>query len=91
MPRYWMMRVDHWNAGALLWTELQAGRLRQGWGYRADQDLVVLETKKKSGVALTEHQTRTWRGNRRMLPSQTDGIAQGDVIMDEHYPCESSR
>lgn len=81
-----MMRVDHREARDFLWGELQAGRLRQGWGYQQDQDLTVIAGRKREGTALSPAQQDTWRGNRRMLPSEDDSIQVGDIILVPHLP-----
>ena len=88
MPRYWVMRVDHRDAKDFLWQELTAGRLRQGWGYQADQDLEVIARKKAAGAQVNDHQHATWRGNRRMLPSEPDSIQRGDIILVPHLPTD---
>lgn len=38
----WMMRTDRTN-DEWLWSEVQAERLRQGWGYAPTQELPLLE------------------------------------------------
>ena len=86
MPRYWIMRVDHREAKDFLWSELKAGRLRQGWGYREDQNLETLAARKKKDTAITDEQQDTWRGNRRMLGSEPDSIQVGDVVLVPHLP-----
>jgi hypothetical protein len=86
MARYWAMRVDHREASAFLWSELNEGRLRQGWGYRDDQNLETIAARKAKGGQLGDHQRDTWRGNRRMLGSEPDSIAKGDLILVPHMP-----
>jgi hypothetical protein len=86
MPRYWIMRVDHREAKNFLWNELKAGRLRQGWGYREDQNLDTIAARKKKGAALTDEQQDTWRGNRRMLGSEPDSIQKDDIVLVPHLP-----
>lgn len=86
MARYWVMRVDHGNAVDFLWKELRAGRLRQGWGYQADQDLHTIAARKAKGAGLSDPQQDCWRGNRRMLPAEPDSIQPDDVILVPHLP-----
>jgi hypothetical protein len=84
MCRYWVMRTSRQNAD-FLWGELQQGRLRQGWGYQADQDLRVIAQAIGQGQQLNDDQRRAWR-NRRMLQSRPDGIQMQDVIIVPHLP-----
>lgn len=86
MPRYWVMRVDHREARDFLWSELQDGRLRQGWGYHEDQNLETIATLKAKGKQLSDPQRDTWPGNRRMLGSEPDSIAEGDLLLVPHLP-----
>jgi hypothetical protein len=84
--RYWVMRVDHKNARAFIWAELKAGRLRQGWGYQSDQDIGIIAARRKKGAKLSEEQRDAWRGNRRMLPSESDSIQHDDIVLVPHVP-----
>jgi hypothetical protein len=86
MQRYWIMRVDHREAKNFLWSELKAGRLRQGWGYREDQNLEAIAARRKKSAAITDEQQDAWRGNRRMLGSEPDSIQDGDIILVPHLP-----
>ncbi|MDC0750004.1 restriction endonuclease [Polyangium mundeleinium] len=86
MPRYWVMRVDHRGAKDFLWNELKAGRLRQGWGYREDQNLETIAARKRKDAGITDEQQAAWRGNRRMLGAEPDSIQKGDVILVAHLP-----
>ena len=83
MPRYWALRTDR---RAFFWRELQAGRLRQGWGYRPELDLENLELLRRRGVKLRKYQQDAWRGNRRLLPSQPDSMQTGDIAVLLHLP-----
>lgn len=85
MPNYWVMRVDHEENTAFLWKELRDGRLRQGWGWDTEQDLRRIEQRLESGP-LTEAQQKCWRGNRRLLDTQPDGIQHGDLVLTPHLP-----
>jgi hypothetical protein len=85
--RYWVMRTDRGNR-PVLWAELTAGRLRQGWGWADDQDLRELRRVALSGGTWTETQ-RAARRNRRMLSSEENGIQIGDLIVIPHMPAEN--
>jgi len=85
MARYWVVKTDRNNTD-FIWSELQAGRLRQGWGYRADQDLKVIQELREKGSPLNGHQKRCWRGNRRMLKSEPNSVSEGDVVLTPHVP-----
>jgi hypothetical protein len=86
MTRYWAMRTDTRHNTDWLWRELSAGRLRQGWGYRDDQDLHVIARIRASGGRLSDHQRVTWRGNRRLVPTERDAVRSGDMIVLPHLP-----
>lgn len=85
MTRYWALRTDQ-SRRSFIWSELQAGRLRQGWGYRPDMDLEHLAEIRRRGGTLTGHQQDAWRGNRRLLPSQPDSMHVGDIVVFLHVP-----
>jgi len=48
MTRYWVIRTDK-KFTEFIWSELKQGRLRQGWGWRDDQDLRLLRFAKLTG------------------------------------------
>jgi hypothetical protein len=85
MPHYWALRTDQARRD-FIWRELRAGRLRQGWGYRDDLDLVHLAELRRKGVRLPEYQQDAWRGNRRLLPTQPGGMQVGDLVVFLHLP-----
>ncbi len=85
MPRYWVMRTDP-NNRAFLWDELNHGRLRQGWGYREDQDLRHIAPLVRDAQQLNDDQRLTWRGNRRLLDTEPDGIRANDIIVVPNLP-----
>ena len=66
MPRYWVMRTDR-SRKAELWREVEAGRLRQGWGWLPEQDLELMADLRRSGRPLSEAQRD--RGAGRPTPS----------------------
>lgn len=71
-PRYWAFRADK-RYLKQLHSELQQGRLRQGWGWLPEQNLELLERKDKSFI------DRGARRNRRMLEVRKD-----DMILIPH-------
>lgn len=85
MTRYWALRTDQ-SRRPFFWSELQAGRLRQGWGYQPDLDLEHLADLRRRGVRLPKFQQDAWRGNRRLLPSQPDSMQVGDIVVFLHLP-----
>jgi hypothetical protein len=85
MVRYWALRTDQARRD-FIWGELQAGRLRQGWGYLPDLDLEHLAELKRRGVRLPKYQQDAWRGNRRLLPSQPGSMQVGDIVVFLHVP-----
>ena len=85
MTRCWALRTDQ-QRRTFFWSELQAGRLRQGWGYRPDLDLAHLADLRRRGVRLPKYQQDAWRGNRRLLPSQPDAMQVGDIVVFLHLP-----
>lgn len=82
--RYWAMRTDKYNR-KLLWKELEAGHLRQGWGYDPSQDLRVVVSAAGAGRPLTNIQEQTKR-HWKMLTSQPGGIKPGDWILAPNLP-----
>jgi hypothetical protein len=85
MTRYWALRTDQ-ERRPFFWSELQAGRLRQGWGYRPDLNLENLAAIRRRGGRLAKYQQDAWRGNRRLLPSQPDSMQVGDIVVFLHLP-----
>lgn len=86
MSRYWAIRTDTNNNTDYIWHELVAGRLRQGWGRRPEEDLYVLGDLKRQRIALDPEQRQTWRGNRRLLPTERDAVRPGDLVVAPHLP-----
>jgi len=80
----WMMRTDRTNAG-WLWSEVLAGRLRQGWGYQPGQDLVHLRDRRERGEPMSRDDDWAWP-NRRMLSDEPDGMQIGDLVFAPHLP-----
>ena len=87
MTRFWFQRTERTWA-SLLTEELEAGRLRQGWGYLPEQDLRIISAAREQGLPLSEDQRQCWKGNRRLLPTEPDGVQLGDYIITPHLPRE---
>jgi len=62
--------------------ELNAGRLRQGWGYLPNLDLRKIAAKIASGQALRPEETATWTRCSPMF----SGIDPGDLIAVKNVP-----
>ncbi|RZJ86346.1 MAG: hypothetical protein EOO60_13550 [Hymenobacter sp.] len=86
MNNYWIMRTDRRTdeIREFIWQELQQGRLRQGWAWKDEQSLTVIDS--MANTDMTNEQKESWRGNRRMLQSHGDGIKPGDIILVPHVP-----
>lgn len=85
MTRYWAMRTDPARR-PFIWRELQAGRLRRGWGYRPDLNLENLAELRRAGKKLPKYQQDAWRGNRRRLQTELDSMQTGDIVVLLHLP-----
>lgn len=85
MPRrYLVFRTDR-TQREFIFREIDQGRLRQGWGWKNDHDLRLLERQLRAGKQLTEEDARVWR-NRRMLDTESDGMRRGDVVLIPNMP-----
>ena len=82
----WMMRTDRNNA-EWLWSEVQEGRLRQGWGYAPAQELTLLRNRRERGEPMSRDDDWAWP-NRRMLSDEPDGMQIGDLVLLPHLPRE---
>ena len=80
----WMMRTDRTNTG-WLWGEVMSGRLRQGWGYQAKQELTLLRHRREHGEPMDRDDDWAWP-NRRMLSDEPDGMQIGDLVFTPHLP-----
>jgi hypothetical protein len=85
VTRHWVIRTDKAKT-KYIWSELEAGRLRQGWGYRADQDLNLLRSLRERSEPMSSDQQASWRGNRRLSDSEPDGVRVGDFVLVPHVP-----
>ena len=82
--RYWAMRTSD-KYRDFIWAEATMGRLRQGWGWVAEQDLRRIADSLASGLDLTDGQRIAWRA-RRMLDTEPDGMQVGDLIVTQNLP-----
>jgi hypothetical protein len=82
----WMMRTNREMAD-WLFTEVNAGRLHQGWGSNPDRDLRLLRAKRERGEPFDDDDELAW-DNRRMLPDEPDGMRVGDLVLTPHLPRE---
>jgi hypothetical protein len=86
MRHSWCIRTDTQHNRLYVWAELRAGRLRQGWGRRPEEDLERIAALRAARAPLDLGQHQTWRGNRRLLESEPDGIGPGDLAVLPHLP-----
>lgn len=80
----WMMRTDR-NIADWIWNEVEAGRLRQGWGYQPKQELNLLRERRQRGEPMDRDDDWAWP-NRRMLSDEPDGMQIGDLVLAPHLP-----
>jgi hypothetical protein len=89
VTRYWVIRTDKAKTEYVA-GELAHGRLRQGWGWTGEQDLRAIAADSQAGKSLNDAQKSTWRGNRRLLDSEPDGVRMGDLVLLPHQPSHGS-
>jgi hypothetical protein len=86
--RYWAIRTDR-NNKKLLLGELHAGRLRQGWGSDASQDLRLIQEEIVRGgkwwARLTETQKQALP-QLKMLAASEGGVQVGDWVLTPNLP-----
>lgn len=80
----WMMRTNQDLAG-WIWSEVVAGRLRQGWGYQPKQELSLLRDRRERGEPMDRDDDWAWP-NRRMLFDEPHGMQIGDLVLVPHLP-----
>lgn len=78
---YWASRIDE-NARDYFWDELQAGRLRQGWGYDPEQDLRKVREKTWEEQSPVERETE----RQRHMLGKNGGWQIGDIILVPKVP-----
>lgn len=88
MKKYWAIRTDRDNM-ELLFSELQAGHLRQGWGYDQKQDLNVIWAEKERGGEWWKRLDSSQEAalpNMHMLGKGEEDIRLGDIILLPNLP-----
>lgn len=85
MTNYWAMRTDKTKVD-FIFKELKEGRLRQGWGWREDLNLNLIQEIFEKGKSLNEYQKKVWRKQKKMHPKVDDGIQKGDYIILPNLP-----
>ena len=86
--RFWAIRTDKDNS-AVLFAELQEGRLRQGWGYDASQDLRLLQAEIDKGGSWWDRLKEVQKESLpqlRMLSKSEDSIQLKDIIIIPNLP-----
>lgn len=86
--RYWAIRTDR-DYQSLLFSELQNGRLRQGWGYDPNQDLRLIQAEIVKGGTWWERLSEIQKEvlpHLRMLSSTEDSVQLGDRILVPNLP-----
>lgn len=88
MPRYWVIRTDVNHVDDVIVPSLQAGELRQGWGWREDQDLDVIGpiVSERGRGPLNDSQKATWRRVQRFWPQHWEPVREGDRILLPKVP-----
>ncbi len=68
-PSCWVIRTDRRYAETLIGPELEAGVLRQGWGWDLSHDLrAIRKVLDHNPESLDDGQWEAWSHNRRLLP-----------------------
>ncbi len=84
MTQYAVIRTSK-DERKWIWSELEEGRLRQGWGWLPEQDLHLIFEKRRRGEDLSNEEKAAWR-NRRMLGTTWNGLEVGDVVLAPNLP-----
>lgn len=77
----WFWNIDR-PSREFFAKELEAGRLRQGWGYDPRLDLRKLREKRERGEDLTQKEEAAWERCRPML----DSVEEGDYVAVKNVP-----
>lgn len=80
-PKYWASRIDD-SKKDYVWSEVNAGRLRQGWGYSEDQDLRVVEETPWKERSVEQRYT----DRQRHMLGKKDGWQVGDIVLIPKLP-----
>lgn len=82
--RYWAMRTSA-SYPDFIWSEVRRGRLRQGWGWREEQDLRRIAARRAAGLPLSPEEAAAWPAH-RMLETEPGGIELGDLVLTQNLP-----
>jgi len=89
LRRYWASRPDRDNL-EYFWTQLQKGKLRQGWGYDESQNLnLILDEMQKGGEwwsRLSDDQRAAYRDYPFHPGWGDDTMRQGDIVLIPNMP-----
>lgn len=88
VARDWVVRTDWRSLDEVILPSLREGQLRQGWGYRDDQDLNVIGNlvHSEGRNALNDDQKASWRRVQRFWPEHWEPVAVGDRILLPKVP-----
>src|SRR5437762_11205891 len=85
---FWAMRTDR-SQKAIIWHELNLGRLRQGWGYDHSQDLRLVDKiwnwEGGDWSRLSEDQ-RNAAGHFHMLGKYPGSMKNRDIVLLPNLP-----
>ena len=77
----------HWRKySPFAFAEIEAGRMRQGWGDIPEQNLEVIEPLAAAKEPLTDFQRETWPRNRPLLGRPDEGMHSGDIVVLPRMP-----
>jgi hypothetical protein len=82
--RYWSMRTSG-HRPDFVWSEIKAGRLRQGWGWMPEQDLRRIAERRRAKAELSPAELQAWRAH-RMLATESAGMRVGDLVVTQDLP-----
>lgn len=90
MANQWVVRTDPGSRESVILPSLEAGLLRQGWGYQEDQDLNVIGpiVMSQGRGALNADQKATWRRVQHFWSGHWDPVCEGDLILLPKIPKE---
>ncbi len=86
--RIWASRTDK-EYPTELFSELKAGRLRQGWGYDPSQDLRLIQKEEQSGAdwwARLSNVQKEAYPHYRLLGDGDDSVHIGDIVLAPNLP-----
>lgn len=88
MARCWVIPTDPSSIDAVILPSLEAGELRQGWGYQDDQNLEVIGplVRDRGRDGLTDPQKATWRRVQRFWPEHSGPVCPGDLVLLPKVP-----